>query len=118
MSRASRAAASANLTTPKFAAIAIRKAAEMGWKPLHILVGISLSIENVLKPAGLDNAKGLITSNYVKEFGDPAWDGDLGMKKFVAFIDKYLPGENKHNWNIAYGYMSAHTMVHILGQCC
>ncbi len=59
-----------NLTTPKFAAIAIRKAAEMGWKPLHILVGISLSIENVLKPAGLDNAKGLITSNYVKEFGD------------------------------------------------
>src|SRR5882757_6487542 len=67
-----------NLTTPKFAAIAIRKAAEMGWKPLHILVGISLSVENVLKPAGLENAKDIITSNYVKEFGDPAWDGDPG----------------------------------------
>jgi branched-chain amino acid transport system substrate-binding protein len=89
----------------------------MGWKPVHILVGISLSIENVLKPAGLENAKGLITSNYVKEFGDPAWDSDPGMKKFVAFIDKYLPGENKHNWNIGYGYMSAQTMVHILQQC-
>ena len=57
----------------------------MGWKPVHILHGISLSIENVLKPAGLENAKDLITSNYVKEFGDPAWDGDPGMKKFVAF---------------------------------
>jgi branched-chain amino acid transport system substrate-binding protein len=107
----------ANLTTPKFAAIAIRKAAEMGWKPVHILHGISLSIENVLKPAGLENAKDLITSNYVKEFGDPAWDGDPGMTKFVAFMDKYLPGENKRNSNIAYGYMSAQTMVHILQQC-
>ncbi len=107
----------ANFTTPKFAAIAIRKAAEMGWKPVHILHGISLSIENVLKPAGLENAKDLITSNYVKEFGDPAWDGDPGMKKFVAFMDKYLPGENKHNSNVAYAYMSAQTMVHILQQC-
>ena len=107
----------ANLTTPKFAAIAIRKAAEMGWKPVHILHGISLSIENVLKPAGLENAKDLITSNYVKEFGDPAWDNDPGMQKFVAFVDKYLPGENKHNSNVAYGYMSAQTMAHILQQC-
>ena len=107
----------ANLTTPKFAAIAIRKAAEMGWKPVHILHGISLSIENVLKPAGLENAKDLITSNYVKEFGDPAWDNDPGMTKFVTFMDKYLPGENKHNSNIAYGYMSAQTMAHILQQC-
>jgi branched-chain amino acid transport system substrate-binding protein len=107
----------ANLTTPKFAAIAIRKAAEMGWKPVHILHGISLSIENVLKPAGLENAKDLITSNYVKEFGDPAWDNDPGMQKFVAFVDKYLPGENKHNSNVAYGYMSAQTMAHILQRC-
>jgi branched-chain amino acid transport system substrate-binding protein len=107
----------ANLTTPKFAAIAIRKAAEMGWKPVHILHGISLSIENVLKPAGLENAKDLITSNYVKEFGDPAWDNDPGMQKFVAFVDKYFPGENKHNSNVAYGYMSAQTMAHILQRC-
>jgi branched-chain amino acid transport system substrate-binding protein len=107
----------ANFTTPKFAAMAIRKAAEMGWKPVHILHGISLSIENVLKPAGLENAKDLITSNYVKEFGDPAWDSDPGMQTFVAFMDKYLPGENKHNSNIAYAYMSAQTMVHILQQC-
>ena len=84
-----------NLTTPKFAAIAIRKAAEMGWKPVHVLVGISLSIENVLKPAGLENAKNLITSNYVKEFGDPAWDGDAGMKKFIAFVDQYRGGAGR-----------------------
>jgi branched-chain amino acid transport system substrate-binding protein len=107
----------ANFTTPKFAAIAIRKAAEMGWKPVHILHGISLSIENVLKPAGLENAIDLITSKYFKEFGDPAWDSDPGMQKFVAFMDKYLTGENKHNSNIAYGYMSAQTMAHILQQC-
>ena len=107
----------ANFTTPKFAAMAIRKTAEMGWKPVHILHGISLSIENVLKPAGLENAKDLITSNYIKEYGDPAWENDPGMKRFVAFFDKYLPGENKHNSNIAYAYMSAQTMVHILQKC-
>jgi branched-chain amino acid transport system substrate-binding protein len=107
----------ANFTTPKFAAMAIRKAAEMGWKPVHILHGISQSIEGVLKPAGLENAKDLITSNYMKDFGDPAWDDDPGMKKFVAFLDKYLPNENKHNSNIAYAYASAQTMAHILEQC-
>jgi branched-chain amino acid transport system substrate-binding protein len=107
----------ANFATPKFAAMAIRKTAEMGWKPVHILHGISLSIETVLKPAGLDNAKDLITSNYMKEYGDPAWDDDPGMKKFIAFLDRYLPGENKRNSNIAYAYVSAQTMVHILQQC-
>jgi branched-chain amino acid transport system substrate-binding protein len=107
----------ANFTTPKFAAMAIRKAAEMGWKPVHILHGISQSIEGVLKPAGLENAKDLITSNYMKDFGDPDWDDDPGMKKFAAFLDKYLPNENKHNSNIAYAYASAQTMAHILEQC-
>jgi branched-chain amino acid transport system substrate-binding protein len=107
----------ADFTTPKFAAMAIRKTAEMEWKPVHILQGISLSIESVLKPAGLENAKDLITSNYVKEYGDPAWDDDPGVKKFVAFVDKYLPNENKHNSNIAYAYMSAQAMEHILRQC-
>jgi branched-chain amino acid transport system substrate-binding protein len=107
----------ADFTTPKFAAMAIRKTAEMEWKPVHILQGISLSIESVLKPAGLENAKDLITSNYVKEYGDPAWDDDPGVKKFVAFVDKYLPNENKHKSNIAYAYMSAQAMEHILRQC-
>jgi branched-chain amino acid transport system substrate-binding protein len=107
----------ADLTTPKFAAMAIRKTAEMGWKPVHILHSISLSIDSVLKPAGLESAKGLITSNYAKEYGDPAWDDDPGMKKFVAFLDKYLPDENRRNSNIAYAYTSAQTLVHILRQC-
>ena len=107
----------ANLTTPKFAAMAIRKSAEMGWRPVHLLHSISQSIETVIKPAGLENAKDIITSNYLKEYGDPTWDDDPGMKKFVAFLDKYLPGENKHNSNIAYAYISAQTLVHILQQC-
>ncbi len=107
----------ANFTTPKFAAMAIRKSAEMGWKPVHILHAISQSIETVLKPAGLENAKDIITSNYLKEYGDPTWDDDPGMKKFVAFLDKYLSGENKYNSLIAYAYISAQTLVHILQQC-
>jgi branched-chain amino acid transport system substrate-binding protein len=107
----------ANFTTPKFAAMAIRKSAEIGWKPVHILHAISQSIETVLKPAGLENAKDIITSNYLKEYGDPTWDDDPGMKKFVAFLDKYLSGENKYNSHIAYAYVSAQTLVHILQQC-
>jgi branched-chain amino acid transport system substrate-binding protein len=107
----------ANFTTPKFAAMAIRKSAEMGWKPVHILHAISQSIETVLKPAGLENAKDIITSNYLKEYGDPTWDDDPGMKKFVAFLEKYLSGENKYNSHIAYAYISAQTLVHILQQC-
>jgi branched-chain amino acid transport system substrate-binding protein len=107
----------ANFATPKFAAMAIRKTAEMGWKPVHILHGISQSIEHVLKPAGLENAKDLITSNFVKEYGDPAWDGDPGMQRYVGFLDKYVPGEDKHNSSIAFAYSSAQTMVLILQRC-
>ena len=72
--------------------MAIRKTAEMGWKPVHILHGISLSIETVLKPASLENAKDLIISNYMKEYGDPAWDDDPGNAE-VRRISRQIPAE-------------------------
>jgi branched-chain amino acid transport system substrate-binding protein len=107
----------ANFTTPKFAAMAIRKAGEMGWKPLQILHGISISVGSVLKPAGLDHAKGIISSNYAKDVDDPAWANDEGMKKFRAFLAKYMPDEDKSNSNLVYAYMSAQAMTHVLKQC-
>jgi branched-chain amino acid transport system substrate-binding protein len=107
----------ANFTTPKFAAMAIRKAGEMGWKPVQILHGISISVGSVLKPAGLDHAKGVISSNYAKDVDDPAWADDEGMKKFLAFLAKYMPDEDKSNSNLVYAYMSAQAMTHVLKQC-
>jgi branched-chain amino acid transport system substrate-binding protein len=107
----------ANFTTPKFAAMAIRKVGEMGWKPVQILHGISISVGSVLKPAGFEHAKGIISTNYAKDVDDPAWATDEGMKKFLAFLAKYMPDENKSNSNLIYAYMSAQAMTHVLKQC-
>jgi branched-chain amino acid transport system substrate-binding protein len=107
----------ANFTTPKFAAMAIRKAGEMGWKPVQILHGISISVGSVLKPAGLDHAKGVISTNYAMDVDDPAWANDEGMKKFLAFLAKFMPNEDKSSSNLVYAYMSAQAMTHVLKQC-
>jgi ABC-type branched-subunit amino acid transport system substrate-binding protein len=106
-----------NFTTPKFAAQAIKKVAEMGWKPVHILHSVSLSVGAVLKPAGLENAKDIVTANYTKDPDDPAWKDDAGMKKFLDFLSKQMPGEDKSNSNLVYGYTSAQAIVKVLEQC-
>lgn len=106
-----------NFTTPKFAAQGIKKVAEMGWKPVHILHSVSLSVGAVLKPAGLENARDIITANYGKDPDDPAWKDDAGMKKFNDFLSKYMPGEDRSNSNIVYGYNAAQAMVKVLEQC-
>lgn len=106
-----------NFTTPKFAAMAIKKNAEMGWKPVHILHSVSLSVGSVLKPAGLENAKDIVTAYYVKEADDPAWKDDESMKKFDAFLTKYLPDENRSNSLLVYGYNAAQAIVQVLKQC-
>jgi branched-chain amino acid transport system substrate-binding protein len=106
-----------NFSTPKFAAMAIRKNAEVGWKPVHILHSVSLSVSSVLKPAGLENAKDIITANYTKDPDDPAWKDDAGMKNFTTFLAKYMPDENKSNSNLVYGHNSAQLMVQVLKQC-
>ncbi|QDP23263.2 ABC transporter substrate-binding protein [Bradyrhizobium cosmicum] len=104
-------------TTPKQAAQAIKKIAEMGWHPVQIVDINATSVGAVLKPAGLDAAKGLISVNYGKEPLDPTWKDDAGLKRYFDFMDKYYPdGDKDSNFN-TYGYSTAQLLVHVLKQC-
>ena len=104
-------------STPKQAAQAIKKVAELGWKPVHIVDINATSVGAVLKPAGLENAKGLISTNYGKDPLDPQWKNDEGMKRYFAFMAKYYPdGDKDSNFN-TYGYSTAATLVQVLMQC-
>lgn len=106
-----------NVATPKFAAQAIRKAAEMGWKPVHLLNNVSISVGAVLKPAGLENAVGILTAGYQKDQTDPQWKDDPGFKRWSAFMDKYYPDGDKTSSFTGYAYSVAQTLVHVLKQC-
>ena len=104
-------------TTPKQAAQAIKKIAEMGWHPVQIVDINATSVGAVLKPAGLDAAKGLISVNYGKEPLDPTWKDDAGLKRYFDFMAKYYPdGDKDSNFN-TYGYGTAQLLVHVLKQC-
>jgi branched-chain amino acid transport system substrate-binding protein len=105
-----------NVATPKFAAQAIRKAAEIGWKPLHLLNSVSGSVGSVLRPAGLEASKDLITTNYIKDATDPTWKDDAAMKEWAAFMDKYFPDGDKTSSFTVYGYAVAQTLVQVLKQ--
>jgi branched-chain amino acid transport system substrate-binding protein len=105
------------IAIPKFGALAIRKMAEIGWKPLHILNGIASSVGATLKPAGLENAKGIISDSSFKDPTDPQWQTDAGYKSWVTFMDKYVPrGDKTDNQNV-YGPLLAATTVQMLKQC-
>ena len=106
-----------NASTPKFAAQAIRKAADLGWKPVHILDINAISVGAVLQPAGLENSKGLITVNYGKDPLDPQWKDDAGMKRFFAFMEKYYPEGDKTSSFNTYGYSNAALLAEVLQRC-
>jgi branched-chain amino acid transport system substrate-binding protein len=106
-----------NVTIPKFAVQAIKKAHDIGWKPLHLLNSVSQSVGVVLKPAGLDASKGLITVFSLKDPTDPQWKNDQGYKDWLAFMKKYYPDGNIEDTFNVYGYSVAQTMVHVLKQC-
>ena len=106
-----------NITTPKFGAQAIRKAAELGWKPVQILDINASPVSQTLIPAGLENAKGIISVNYGKDPLDPQWADDEGMKRYKAFMAKYAPGEDANSGIATYGYSTAALLVHIIKQC-
>ena len=93
-----------SITTPKFAAQAIKKLAEMNWTPLHIVSNVSSSVGSVLKPAGFENSQGILSANYGKDAADPQWNNDPGMKKFFEFLAKYYPDANKLDASVVYGY--------------
>ena len=105
------------IATPKFAAQAISKVAQMNWKPMHVLTGVSVSVGAVMIPAGPENGVGIISSAYLKDPTDPRWDNDAGMKQWRAFMAKYYPdGDLKDGGNVS-GYALTHTMLHVLAQC-
>jgi ABC-type branched-subunit amino acid transport system substrate-binding protein len=106
-----------NIATPKFAAQAIKKVAELGWKPVHFLNNVSVSVGAVLKPAGFENAKDVLSTGYLIEPSDPQWKDDPGLKKWEAFMDKYYPDGDKASSFTAYGYAAAQTIVQVLKQC-
>ncbi len=106
-----------NISTPKFAAQAIKKIAEIDWKPMHIVSNVSISVGSVIKPAGFENAQGILSANYGKDSTDSQWDNDPGMKKFLAFLEKYFPEGNKLDSSVVYGYGVAQTMVKVLEMC-
>jgi len=103
-----------NITTPKFAAQAIRKAAEINWRPLHILNNVSASVGAVLKPAGFDHAKGILSTAYLKDPTDPQWKNDAAYKGWLAFMDKYYPDGDRTSAFTVYGYAVAETMARVL----
>ncbi len=105
-----------NITIPKFAVQAIKKSHDIGWKPLHLLNNVSSSLGTVLKPAGLEASRGLITALYMKEITDPQWFSDPGYKDWVAWMKKYYPEGALDDQANAYAYSVAQTLVHVLKQ--
>lgn len=105
-----------NITTPKFAAQAIRKAYDSGWKPLQFLNNVSSAIGSVLKPAGFEQSTGVITTVYQMDYSDPQFKDDPAMKAWEAWMDKYMPGADKTNGNYIFAYNVAYTMEQVLKQ--
>jgi branched-chain amino acid transport system substrate-binding protein len=106
-----------SITTPKFAAQAIKKLAEIDWHPMHVVANVAASVGGVIKPAGFENAQGILSAAYAKDGADAQWDNDPGMKKFYAFLEKYAPDANRLDGSVVYGYGEAQTLVQVLRQC-
>jgi branched-chain amino acid transport system substrate-binding protein len=103
--------------TPKFSAQAIRKVAELEWKPEQFVASPSSSVETVLKPAGLENAQGLYTTQFTKQAGDPAWVDDPEVKEYVAFMEKWVPNARASDFVALGGYIISQAVAHVLLQC-
>jgi len=105
-----------SITTPKFAAQSIKKVAEIGWKPMYFQSNVGASVGSVLKPAGFENSQDILSAAYAKDGADAQWDNDEGMKKFYAFLAKYIPEANKADGSTVFGYGHAQTIVQVLKQ--
>ena len=106
-----------NISTPKFAAQAIRKAADIGWKPTQYLNNVSASVAAVLKPAGIDNSQGILTAAYLKDPTDKQWDTAEDMKTWRAWMAKNMPDANTADANYVFAYSVASLMVETLKRC-
>jgi branched-chain amino acid transport system substrate-binding protein len=106
-----------NITTPKFAAQAIKKAAEIDWKPAHYLNNVSASVGSVMKPAGFDNGQGVITASYLKDTTDPQWANSPDVVEWRAFMDKYAPGLDQKDGGTVNAWATTHTLLEVLKRC-
>lgn len=105
------------LVAPKAAVQAIRKVAELGWKPTFILINVSSSVPAVMKPAGFENAQGVISPSWMKEPSSALWKADPAMREYIEFMDKHYPAGDRTNWSNLYGYFAAQLMAQVLRQC-
>ncbi len=103
--------------TPKFAAQSIRKIAELGWKPLHFMTNVSISVGSVITPAGAENATGLISAAYLKDPTDVTWKDDPGMNQWRTFMAKYMPGADLTDGGPVFGYGVTYSLWQVLKQC-
>jgi branched-chain amino acid transport system substrate-binding protein len=106
-----------NISTPKFAAQAIKKMAEIQWKPTHFLNNVSASVGSVIKPAGYENSQDIISAAYLKDASDKQWDNDAGMKEFYAFLAKDFPEGDRLDGSVIVGYGVSQTLVKVLQMC-
>jgi branched-chain amino acid transport system substrate-binding protein len=106
-----------DVATPKFAAQSIRKVHQLGWHPLFLLNNVSASVGSVLKPAGLDNAQGIVSAAYLKDETDPEWKNAEDMKEWNAFMDKYMPSADKSDASYVYAWAVTRTLVQVLKAC-
>ena len=106
-----------DITTPKFAAQAIRKAYEIGWHPLHFLDFVSSSVAATLEPAGLDKSIGIFSVAILKDPANPQWQDDPAMKEWLAWMNQYFPQGDKRDGANVYAYLVAQTLVQVLKQC-
>jgi branched-chain amino acid transport system substrate-binding protein len=102
---------------PPVAAQALRKIAELDWRPINVLVNATASIASTLRPAGLQNASGVISTSFLKDANDPAWKDDPAMKAWSSFMDKYYPDGDKDDINAVFGFAAAETLFRVLSQC-
>jgi branched-chain amino acid transport system substrate-binding protein len=104
-------------SSAKAAAQSIRKVHELNWAPLHVIGGSAASVETVLKPAGLDASKGLVTTQFLKQPGDPAWSNDEEVKTYKEFLGKYAPSANPDDYSVLVAYMNAHAVALVQARC-
>jgi ABC-type branched-subunit amino acid transport system substrate-binding protein len=103
--------------TPKFAAQSIRKAFEIGWRPMIFLSNVAVWVSTVMEPAGLEAGQGILSTAYVKDPDDPAWKDDAGVKGWREFMIKYVPDGDLHDTNYVNSYNSAMALEHVLKAC-
>src|ERR1700694_5707899 len=106
-----------DVTTPKFAVMAVRRTVDLGWKPVHVIPTVSLSIAGALQSSSLQDVEGLLSAGYTLEGDNPGAAGDPAYREWAAFMDRYIPSASKSNSLTVFGYTVAKAMVEVLTRC-